>query len=106
MKVIGTVDPTENQLAGSFEKEDQGGKYLGGGIVLLSTYEMKAVKMLQEACEGLRSDYLSMKWGKPKDAEIDDLFMLVYRFAEAKFAINDFKGRIKELENALGDNEK
>ncbi len=93
MIVIGTIEPNEYQT---------NGEYLGGGMVLLSPYEMRAIKMLQNACEGLRDDYHHIEWGKPKDAMVDDLFMLVYRFAEAKFAVNDFKNKIEGLENVLG----
>ncbi len=98
MKVMGTADHvTTDELTGI----SQGDEYLGGGIVILSRYEMEAIKMLQDACEGFKSDYLRLELGKPKDAIIDDLFMLVYRFAEAKFAINDFKDKIEGLENVL-----
>ncbi len=100
MRVIGTVEPEKShQLA----EISQDGEYLGGSVVLLSPYEMKAIKMLQDACKGLKDDYHLMEWGKPENAMIDDLFMLVYRFAETKFAINDFKDKIERLENVLGE---
>jgi len=76
-------------------------EYLGGGIVLLSQQEMGALDMLQKACNGLESRYPHFEWGKPDNVMMDDLFMLVYRFTEAKFAINDFKFAIERLESVL-----
>ncbi len=102
MKVIGRVEPTQNELL-EIEKENS---YRGGNIVILSRHEMGALKMLQEACDGLGSDLFRTGKGKVNNTMMDNLFMLVYRFAEAKFAINDFKLALEGLESILEDKNK
>ena len=98
MKVIGKVDYIRKDEETGVSYGDE---YLEGGIVLLSRHEMGALDMLQKACNGLENQYPHFEWGKPDNVMIDDLFMLVYRFAEARFAINDFKDTIERLESIL-----
>ncbi len=104
MKVIGNFVPDQKDIDPKDEQrylESDRYKYKGGGIVLLSQHEMGALDMLQKACNGLENQYPHFEWGKPDNVMIDDLFMLVYRFAEARFAINDFKDTIERLESIL-----
>ncbi len=103
MKVIGKIHHQVDDQGYVTDDRDSI-KYLGGNIVILSKHEMGALKILQDACNGLRSDLFRVGSERLDNAMMDDLFMLVCKFAEAKFAINDFKGKIKELESILEGN--
>jgi len=95
MKIIGTI-PAKFTDAGEIENTD----YLDGSVVMLSRAEVVMIDRLQEACSGDVFNWRNAH-GDFDDIEMSNIFRLVYEFANAKFAVNEFREAIDRLDDLL-----
>ena len=100
MRVIGRIEPNVNRD----EQYIENGEYVRGAIVELTPHEMALIKALQDACEGRqwRTGNIMEYWQeKAKDIDMSEAFAVIEKFVIARFAINDFKNMVTELENTV-----
>lgn len=95
MKVIGTI--TEETEGNRIVNPD----YLGGTIVMLTGQETRTLSLLQEASQGHGWDWQRMRHQILEDEKMAEVFILIYQFVKAKFAVNKFKETIDELDKTL-----
>jgi hypothetical protein len=95
MKVIGYIKPEYND-----EGEVVNGDYVNGGLVALSESELSVLGLLQSAWDGetFRA-YINMR--DTDNRMLSDAFKAVRCFVEAKFALNEFKNSINNLDDVL-----
>ena len=77
---------------------------IGGAIVELTQHEMALIKALQDACDGRqwRTGNIMEYWQeRAKDVDMSEAFSVIERFVVARFAINDFKKMVTELEDTI-----
>lgn len=97
MQIIGDITPKFDE-----EGNTTNVNYVGGCIIMLTSREASIFRDLQKAAKGEKWQFpFPDERTKPDDAEMDTLFWLVRQFAEAKFAINDFKEAINRLDDML-----
>lgn len=99
MRTIGRVE-----LKFDNEGIAQNADYANGLIVELTSKEAYMLKLLQDACKGkqckvdkMLDDYRT----RPEDINMDDLFGLVWTYTKARFAINDFKNVVSQLDETI-----
>jgi len=99
MRVIGRIEP-------KFDKDNncENAPYIDGAIVELTSKEAATIKALQEACAGNNwpiEKLMHFYRSKPDDIDMDDLFGLVWTYTQSRFAVNDFKTVVNQLEETL-----
>jgi len=99
MRTIGRIELKQNS-DGTIENVE----YIDGLIVELTRREAYLLKMLQDTCEGKgwTVDMMIKEFNnKPEDANMDDLFGLVWTYTQSRFAINTFKDVVSQLDETI-----
>jgi hypothetical protein len=96
MKIIGNVEPEINESS-----ELVNTQYAGGTIVMLSRRETSTLALLQDAWDGKVFRFNFESIGNPKEKDMDNAFKSIYSFIEAKFAINELRNVVNNLDSIL-----
>jgi hypothetical protein len=95
MKIIGRMEPKFTGDTGHIEDPE----YLSGSIVALTKKEVEVLRLLQDAWNGEVFEWFHAS--SPDDKDMSDAFRAILNFVEIKFAINEFKEAINNLDNIL-----
>jgi len=99
MRTIGRIELKHDNNGTVYNAE-----YVDGLIVELTRREVYLLKLLQDACEG-RSwtlDRMIKEFNdRPEDANMEDLFGLVWTYTQSRFAINTFKAMVTQLDETI-----
>ena len=96
MQIIGDIIPKFDD-----DGEVTNPGYAGGVLVQLSRSEARILAELKLALDGHEWDYSRLINAKLSDYEISEVLLIIRVFIEAKFAINQMKNTVDELENIL-----
>jgi len=100
MRTIGRIVIKQNK-EGFVENHE----YADGIIVELTSQEAMLLRGLQDSCDGQRWNLERIlndpHNSKPNDVDMSEAFGLVRRFAEMRFAVNDFKSMVNQLEDTI-----
>lgn len=76
--------------------------YLDGSIVELTSREVHILKALQDSCANRNWKSIDMFHHERLDnADMAETFDLIWMFTKTRFAVNDFKSTVNELEEIL-----
>lgn len=95
MKILGGISPEYDE-----DGEVINASYMGGAIVAITEKEGRFLALLQAAWKGG-----TFRWDlnarEADNCEMDDQFKAIHAWVEAKFALNEFKSVIDDLDGLL-----
>jgi hypothetical protein len=95
MKVLGSVNP-EYDENGEVVNTD----YMGGTIAMLTEREMTQLNLLQQAWDDKIFKFPPSRY-EADERSMDDAFKAIRCFVETKFALNEFRACINDLDSLL-----